>query len=170
MATSDFDPYEVLGVRQGASEEEIRAAYKEQAARYHPDKHRGNPLEPLAVEKLRDINRARDMLLRDPPRWGGARRGAEGGESARASGSSTPARSAGSELVSWLGGTVGTILGVLFLLRFGVVFIREIFMVLRAAMMGVLWVLRISPIFVIALMIGIAMLTGYWLKARHRER
>jgi hypothetical protein len=170
MAASEFDPYEVLGVRNGASEEEIRAAYKEQAARYHPDKHRGNPLEPLAVEKLRDINRARDMLLRDAPRWGSGRRAPGHSDSAPSGGSVAPARSAGSDLVSWLGGTVGTIVGVLFLLRFGVVFIREIFLVLRAAMMGLFWVLRISPVLVIALMIGIAMVTGYWLKARHRER
>ena len=32
-----MDPYEVLGVRQGASEEEIKAAYKELVKKYHPD-------------------------------------------------------------------------------------------------------------------------------------
>ena len=29
-----MDPYEVLGVRQGASEEEIKAAYKELVKKY----------------------------------------------------------------------------------------------------------------------------------------
>ena len=31
------NPYEVLGVRQGASEDEIKAAYRELVKKYHPD-------------------------------------------------------------------------------------------------------------------------------------
>ena len=31
------DPYEVLGLRQGASEEEVKKAYKTLAKKYHPD-------------------------------------------------------------------------------------------------------------------------------------
>jgi hypothetical protein len=167
MASSEFDPYEVLGVRHGATEEEIRAAYKEQALRFHPDKHRGNPLEPLAVERLRDINRAREMLL-DSAR-GHARGGGRswGGDSGRrdVAGRGRPA-----DLVSWLGGTLGTIVAVVFLLRFGTVLIREIFALVRGAVMGLLWLARMSPMFVIAFMVVGAMLAGYWLKARHRER
>ncbi|MFT3988086.1 J domain-containing protein [Aestuariivirga sp.] len=33
-----FDPYAVLGVERGASPEAIRAAYHQQAKRYHPDR------------------------------------------------------------------------------------------------------------------------------------
>jgi curved DNA-binding protein CbpA len=164
MTSPDFDPYQALGVGPGASEAEIRAAYKALAAKYHPDKHRGNPLEPLAAEKLQAINRAREMLLdgrsRSRGAWGGAPRN-----------SAAPApRSGSTDLVSWLGKTAGTIVTVLFLLRFGTLLFREAFAIMRALMMGLLWVMRISPICVIALMVGIAMLTGYWLKARHRER
>lgn len=164
MTGSEFDPYEILGVRPGASQEEIRAAYREQAARFHPDKHRGNPLEPLAVEKLRNINRARELLL-----------DGQGGRSSRNAGSRASARTTEAprgpaDIVSWLGGTLGTIVGVLFFLRFGVVILRELFMVLRAVTVGLFGLLRLSPIFLIALMVGIAMLAGYWLKARHRER
>ena len=46
------DPYEVLGVRQGASEAEIKEAYRNLVKKYHPDKYQGNPLAGLAEEKL----------------------------------------------------------------------------------------------------------------------
>lgn len=45
------NPYEVLGIKEGASEEEIRRAYKELARKYHPDKYANNPLSDLAEEK-----------------------------------------------------------------------------------------------------------------------
>ncbi len=62
MATAAFDPYEILGVSRKASDAEIRAAYRELVARYHPDKHAGNPLEGLAAEKMAEINRAYEIL------------------------------------------------------------------------------------------------------------
>ena len=39
-----MNPYEVLGVKEGATEEEIKAAYKELVKKYHPDKYADNPL------------------------------------------------------------------------------------------------------------------------------
>lgn len=60
-----MDPYEVLGVRQGASEEEIKAAYKELVKKYHPDKYQNNPLADLAEEKLQEVNEAYDMLMKN---------------------------------------------------------------------------------------------------------
>ncbi|HHW30103.1 MAG TPA: J domain-containing protein [Clostridiaceae bacterium] len=59
------NPYEVLGVREGASEEEIKKAYRELVKKYHPDQYRGNPLEKLAEEKLREINEAYDYLAKN---------------------------------------------------------------------------------------------------------
>ena len=56
------NPYEVLGIREGASEEEIKRAYREQVKKYHPDQYRDNPLSKLAEEKLREINEAYDYL------------------------------------------------------------------------------------------------------------
>jgi molecular chaperone DnaJ len=56
------NPYEVLGVREGASKEEIRQAYLELVKKYHPDKFRDNPLSDLAEEKLKEINEAYNML------------------------------------------------------------------------------------------------------------
>ncbi len=57
-----MNPYEVLGVREGASKEEIRKAYLELVKKYHPDKYRNNPLAELAEEKLKEINEAYQAL------------------------------------------------------------------------------------------------------------
>lgn len=59
------NPYEVLGVRQGASEEEIKKAYRELVKKYHPDRYSDNPLQDLAEEKLREINEAYDTLMKN---------------------------------------------------------------------------------------------------------
>ena len=55
-----WDPYTVLGVRPGASAEEITRAYREQMRRYHPDHvaHLGDELQALAHQKTLDIQRA----------------------------------------------------------------------------------------------------------------
>ena len=58
------DPYETLGIRRGASEDEIKAAYKELVKKYHPDKYQNNPLADLAEEKLREVNEAYEELSR----------------------------------------------------------------------------------------------------------
>ena len=73
------DPYEVLGVSQNASEQEIKAAYRELAKKYHPDNYQNNPLSDLAQEKMREINEAYDQIVKE--RSGGAsgaQRGAGG--------------------------------------------------------------------------------------------
>ena len=59
------DPYEVLGVRRGASQEEIKEVYRELVKKYHPDKYQGNPLADLAEEKLQEVNEAYDMLMKN---------------------------------------------------------------------------------------------------------
>ena len=60
----DRNPYEVLGVREDATEEEIKIAYRDLVKKYHPDKHQDNPLEGLAEEKLREINEAYDYIMK----------------------------------------------------------------------------------------------------------
>ena len=59
------NPYKVLGVREGATQEEIKAAYKELAKKYHPDKYVNNPLGDLAAEKMKEINEAYDYLTKN---------------------------------------------------------------------------------------------------------
>lgn len=60
-----MDPYEVLGIRKDASDEEIKAAYKELVRKYHPDKYQNNPLSDLAEEKLQEVNEAYDLLMKN---------------------------------------------------------------------------------------------------------
>ncbi len=57
-----MNPYEVLGVPEDADEAEIKRAYRELVKKYHPDKYVNNPLADLASEKLKEINKAYDML------------------------------------------------------------------------------------------------------------
>ena len=59
------DPYEVLGIKRGASKEEVKTAYREQAKKYHPDKYVDNPLSELAEEKMREVNEAYDMIMKE---------------------------------------------------------------------------------------------------------
>ena len=54
------DPYSVLGVSPGASEDEIKKAYKNLAKKYHPDVT-GN--SPEAEKKMQEINAAYDELM-----------------------------------------------------------------------------------------------------------
>ena len=56
MAT---DPYRILGVEPGASQEEIKAAYSRLAKRYHPDLHPG---DRYAEQKMKEINAAYSAL------------------------------------------------------------------------------------------------------------
>ncbi len=53
------DPYEVLGVPKGASEEEVKRAYRRLAKQYHPDI---NPGDPTAAQKMNEINEAYDRI------------------------------------------------------------------------------------------------------------
>lgn len=57
------NPYEVLGIQQGASKDEIKRAYRALAKQYHPDKYVNNPLSDLASEKFREIQEAYDTLM-----------------------------------------------------------------------------------------------------------
>lgn len=60
------NPYEVLGIKEGASEDEIKKAYRDLVKKYHPDQYQDNPLSRLAEEKLREINEAYDYLMKNP--------------------------------------------------------------------------------------------------------
>ncbi len=58
------NPYEVLGVKPTATDDEVKAAYRELAKKYHPDNYANNPLSDLAAEKMQEINEAYDAIVR----------------------------------------------------------------------------------------------------------
>ena len=98
MAAKTKDYYEVLGIKRGASEDQIKQAYRKLARKFHPDL---NPGDKSAEEQFKGLQEAYDVLsdpenrkLYDqygdnwravksgagapPPGWEGAQRSARG--------------------------------------------------------------------------------------------
>lgn len=63
MSSQDY--YEVLGVDRGAGPTEIKKAYRRLVMKYHPDRNKNNE---DAQDKLKEINRAYDVLSDDEKR------------------------------------------------------------------------------------------------------
>uniref|UniRef100_A0A0B6YTP5 J domain-containing protein n=1 Tax=Arion vulgaris TaxID=1028688 RepID=A0A0B6YTP5_9EUPU len=53
--------YQLMGLKKGATNDEIKKAYRKLALKFHPDKNRDNP---DTAEKFKEINRA-NMILTD---------------------------------------------------------------------------------------------------------
>ena len=60
------DPYSVLGLSPGASDEEVKKAYKRLAKKYHPD-IAGNSEE--AAHRMQEINAAYDQIINHRSDW-----------------------------------------------------------------------------------------------------
>lgn len=60
-----MNPYEVLGIKPNATQDEIKSAYRKLIKQYHPDKFIDNPLKNLAEEKMIEINKAYDTLTKN---------------------------------------------------------------------------------------------------------
>ncbi len=58
MATAERDYYEVLGVERGASDAELKRAFRKLAQQWHPDVN----ATPEAQEKFKEINQAYQVL------------------------------------------------------------------------------------------------------------
>lgn len=59
MAEQRRDLYEVLGLSKGASEDDIKKAYRKLAKQYHPDL---NPGDQTAEQKMKEVNAAYEVL------------------------------------------------------------------------------------------------------------
>jgi len=70
------DPYQILGIPESASDEEVKKAYRDLARKYHPDNYHDNPLADLAQEKMKDINAAYEQITK--ARSGASRSGGTG--------------------------------------------------------------------------------------------
>ena len=57
-----MNPFRVLGVSESATQEEIRAAYLALVKKYHPDRYADGPLKEMAEEKLKEVNRAYELI------------------------------------------------------------------------------------------------------------
>jgi DnaJ-class molecular chaperone len=53
------DPYSILGVSRGASDKDIKSAYRKLAKELHPDRNKDNP---KAAERFSEVTRAYDLL------------------------------------------------------------------------------------------------------------
>jgi molecular chaperone DnaJ len=61
--TTKRDYYDILGVPRGATEEEVRKAFRKKALEFHPDRNK----EPAAAERFKEVNEAYQVLT-DPQR------------------------------------------------------------------------------------------------------
>lgn len=60
-----FNPYEVLGLQRGASDEEIKKAYRSLSRKYHPDANINNPNKAQAEEKFKQVQQAYDQIMKE---------------------------------------------------------------------------------------------------------
>ena len=58
-----IDPYSVLGVNRGASDEEIKKAYRSLSRKYHPDANINNPNKAQAEERFKEIQAAYNQIM-----------------------------------------------------------------------------------------------------------
>ena len=72
------DPYNTLGIRPDATDEEVKKAYRELAKKYHPDVNADNPLKHLADEKMKEINVAYDYIMKSREKGSGSTGGTSG--------------------------------------------------------------------------------------------
>ena len=56
------DPYSVLGLERGASDDEIKKAYRTLSRKYHPDANINNPNKDQAEEMFKQIGTQKKIL------------------------------------------------------------------------------------------------------------
>lgn len=59
------DPYQVLGVSRGASDDEVKKAYRALSRKYHPDANVNNPNKDQAEEMFKQVQQAYDQIMKE---------------------------------------------------------------------------------------------------------
>lgn len=80
------NPYDVLGISQNASDDEVKKAYRELSRKYHPDANVDNPLADLAEEKFKEVQEAYDEIMRQRSQGGSSSGGFGSGSRSSAGG------------------------------------------------------------------------------------
>lgn len=73
------DPYQVLGISRGASDDEVKKAYRELSRKYHPDSYIDNPLASLAEEKFKEVQESYDQIMNERQNGGAYSNNTSGG-------------------------------------------------------------------------------------------
>lgn len=76
-----MDPYKVLGIMPGATDEEIKKAYRNLSRKYHPDANVNNPNKLQAEERFKEVQQAYDLIMKQKQQgysYGGGTQGAYG--------------------------------------------------------------------------------------------
>jgi hypothetical protein len=167
MPKTEPDPYAVLGVARNATDSDIRAAYHALVAKYHPDKHQGNPLEGLAAEKMAEMNRAYEILS-DPARRAAYDGGQGGWPRAAAGGFPNAPGTIPRKPMRWL-----QILALLMLLpivlRFGTFIVRLLVRLVRGAI-EISAVARGTPLGAVLVLATLAVLLYVLIRRRRAKR
>lgn len=58
------NPYDILGVSLGATDEEIKKAYRNLSRKYHPDANINSPNQEAAEEKFKQVQQAYDQIMK----------------------------------------------------------------------------------------------------------
>lgn len=59
------DPYQVLGISRGASDDEVKKAYRTLSRKYHPDANINNPNKDQAEERFKQVQQAYDQIMKE---------------------------------------------------------------------------------------------------------
>jgi uncharacterized membrane protein YkvA (DUF1232 family) len=63
-SSARWDPYKVLEIDRGASQDDIKRAHRQLAGKYHPDKveHLGDEFKVLAEKRFKEVQKAYEEL------------------------------------------------------------------------------------------------------------
>ncbi len=59
------DPYSVLGISRGATDDEIKKAYRALSRKYHPDANINNPNKDQAEAKFKEVQQAYQQIMQN---------------------------------------------------------------------------------------------------------